>query len=62
MKQVIFKLTMVLFFLFSSALFVHSAQIQKGPYLMYMGNNTQMKVMWQLDGADTCTLEWGTSV
>jgi hypothetical protein len=36
------------------------ASIRKGPYLIYPGNNTEMMVLWQLDGTDTCTLEWGT--
>jgi len=37
----------------------HALQMEKGPYLIYPGNNTQMKVLWQLDASSTCTLEWG---
>ncbi|HUW19455.1 MAG TPA: metallophosphoesterase [Sedimentisphaerales bacterium] len=33
--------------------------IRKGPYLIYPGNNTEMMVLWQLDGTQSCTLEWG---
>jgi len=36
-----------------------SVILRKGPYLMYQGNNTQMTVLWQLDGSVTCTLAWG---
>ncbi|MHC4624666.1 MAG: metallophosphoesterase [Planctomycetota bacterium] len=35
------------------------AEVRKGPYLLYPGNNTQMTVLWQLDSTQTCTLEWG---
>ena len=35
------------------------AEMQKGPYLIYNGNNTQMEVLWQLDATQICTLEWG---
>ena len=35
------------------------AEIQKGPYLIYPGNPTQMTVLWQLDFTGTCRLEWG---
>ena len=37
----------------------HVLQMRKGPYLIYPGNNTQMKVLWQLDASSVCTLEWG---
>jgi hypothetical protein len=38
-----------------------SAVMRKGPYLLYRGNNTQMFVLWQMDGTDTgCSVAWGT--
>lgn len=34
---------------------------RKGPYLIGTGNNTEMKVLWQLrEYTEDCTLEWGT--
>jgi len=33
--------------------------MRKGPYLIYPGDNTEMKVLWQLDTTQTATLEWG---
>jgi hypothetical protein len=37
-----------------------AANIEKGPYLIFPGDNTQMTVLYQLDSTATCTLEWGT--
>ena len=34
---------------------------QKGPYLLYPGENTQMTILWQLNESADCTLEWGTN-
>lgn len=34
--------------------------MRKAPYLIYTGTNTEMKVIWQLALAETCTIEWGT--
>ena len=34
--------------------------VQKTPYLIYNGNNTEMQLLWQLTASDTCTLEWGS--
>jgi len=50
-------LTVCLFLAFGSV--SYALQMRKGPYLVYPGNNTQMTVLWQLDAASTCTLEWG---
>ncbi len=36
-----------------------AARLKKGPYLIYPGTNTQMTVLWQLNGTTSCTLEWG---
>jgi hypothetical protein len=34
--------------------------MRKPPYLIYPGNNTQMKVLWQLNSTATSTIDWGT--
>ncbi len=34
-------------------------QFLKGPYLIYDGNNSQMKVMWQLNDTADCIIHWG---
>ncbi len=35
--------------------------VRKGPYLIGTGNNTEMKVLWQLrEYTQDCMLEWGT--
>lgn len=34
--------------------------LHKGPYLIYTGNNTEMRVVWQLDARDSARLQWGT--
>ena len=36
-----------------------SASLKKQPYLLYPGTNTEMTVLWQLNGTTSCTLEWG---
>jgi len=33
------------------------AGVQKGPYLIYDGVNTEMKVLWQLDSTQSCTID-----
>ena len=35
------------------------AAVKKGPYLIYPGNNTEMMVLWQLDGPASHELAWG---
>jgi hypothetical protein len=37
---------------------VHAA-VEKGPYLIYGGVNTEMTVLWQLDNLQSCTIKWG---
>jgi calcineurin-like phosphoesterase family protein/type IX secretion system substrate protein len=32
---------------------------RKAPYLIYNGNSTEMKVLWQLRSTEMCTIEWG---
>jgi hypothetical protein len=32
---------------------------RKAPYLIYGGENTEMRVLWQLVITDTCSIEWG---
>ena len=34
-------------------------QLRKGPYLIYSGKNTQMKVLWQLKNTACCAISWG---
>jgi hypothetical protein len=37
------------------------ANVEKGPYLIYPGNNAQMTVLWQLDNTTTSSsIAWGT--
>ena len=36
-----------------------SSTVQKGPYLIYDGVNTEMRVLWQLDSSRSCTIDWG---
>lgn len=57
-KNLVFILAVFLVFAFSAIL--QAANIEKGPYLIYPNNNTQMTVLWQLDASSSCTLEWGT--
>jgi len=33
--------------------------VRKGPYLLYSGTNTEMTVLWQLEGTQECELTWG---
>ncbi|MBN1757728.1 MAG: metallophosphoesterase, partial [Chitinispirillaceae bacterium] len=37
------------------------AAVKKGPYLVWNGDNTQMSVLWQLDGTETGSIMWGTT-
>jgi len=39
--------------------FTTQGSFEKGPYLIYPGNNTQMTVLWQMTTTSGCTLEWG---
>ncbi len=59
LKQSVLIFSVLMLFAFMG--FVQAAQIEKGPYLIYEGDNTEMTVLWQLDATDTCTLEWGTN-
>jgi hypothetical protein len=52
-------LTLAVFFTVGLAGSAQALAMRKGPYLIYPGVNTQMQVLWQLDGTATCTLEWG---
>jgi hypothetical protein len=53
------KAILVGFVLVGAAVGEAPGGVQKGPYLIYPGDNTEMMVLWQLDGTQTCTLEWG---
>ena len=33
--------------------------LEKGPYLIYGGVNTEMQVLWQTNATGSCTIEWG---
>jgi len=33
--------------------------LRKGPYLIYQGNNCEMKVLWQLYRKSECEIRWG---
>jgi hypothetical protein len=35
------------------------AAVEKGPYLIYEGNNTQMTVLWQMTSTQSGTINWG---
>ncbi len=39
--------------------FSTQGSFQKGPYLIYPGNNAQMTVLWQMSNTIGCTLAWG---
>jgi hypothetical protein len=39
--------------------FTTQGSFEKGPYLIYPGNNTEMTVLWQMTTVSSCTLEWG---
>jgi len=47
----------VLFFLVP----IHAA-VQKGPYLIFDGVNTEMRVLWQLDSSQSCSIQWGNDL
>ena len=36
--------------------------LRKGPDLVFTGDNTQMKVVWQLDTSQASSLQWGTDL
>ncbi len=37
-----------------------AVSVRKAPYLIYTSDNTEMQVLWQLDGTRTCHIAWGT--
>jgi len=53
------KLFLIFFFLLLLNSVASFAGMSKGPYLIYLGTNTQMKVLWQLDTNITCQIKWG---
>ena len=38
---------------------IQAQNLRKGPYLIYTGNTSEMKLLWQLDTTAQCTLMWG---
>lgn len=55
MKRIHLTICTVLLF----ACVVPAAELRKGPYLFYPGDNTEMTVLWQLYETVECQLEWG---
>ena len=57
------KKMMIISLLASAFVLVHfvaaNAAVEKGPYLIYDGVNTEMTVLWQLDNLQSCTIKWG---
>lgn len=47
---------LALFLLFSKTIF---GAVEKAPYLLFEGKNTEMTVMWQLTNRENCTIKWG---
>jgi Calcineurin-like phosphoesterase/Purple acid Phosphatase, N-terminal domain len=47
-------------FLLAFSITAFSLSVEKGPYLIFPGDNAQMTVLWQLDATSNCSLEWGT--
>lgn len=60
MSAKLFKTLTILTLVLCLCFMVEAANIEKGPYLIFPGSNTQMTVLYQLDGVETCSLEWGT--
>lgn len=61
-KILLFVFTIVLMFSCgnSSSISTHKIiNFKKTPYLIYTGNNRNMKIMWQFYKKDKCTLKWG---
>jgi len=72
-KEIHKKLTILIIlgisiFLFSGDLILSSQilasdhknnTLRKGPYLIYQGKNTEMKVLWQLYRKSECQIRWG---
>jgi hypothetical protein len=60
MMKARFTFALVLEFFLLITLSPADAAVLKGPYLIYDGlDNTQMTVLWQLDGNQQCTIRWG---
>lgn len=53
------KIILILIIISSTFL---SAEMRKGPYLIYPNSNTQMTVLWQIRSTKQCTIDWGTDV
>ncbi len=39
-----------------------ASDFHKQPYMLYTGENSEMKVLWQMLDTYTCTIEWGTDI
>ena len=53
------KTNLLIFFLLSSFI-INAQNFQKGPYIIYTNNTSEMKLLWQLDTSLQCTIKWGT--
>jgi len=60
MKSTLTKFLVTLVLVMGLTFFAQAASIEKGPYLIFPGDSTQMTVLWQVDASTVCTLEWGT--
>jgi hypothetical protein len=38
---------------------ITAGAMRKAPYLLFAGDNTNMKVLWQLNSTAACTISWG---
>ncbi|MEN8224587.1 MAG: GEVED domain-containing protein [Bacteroidota bacterium] len=50
-----------LFLLITGLTEATGSTLKKGPYLVYEGPNTEMKVLWQNDASSLDVIKWGTS-
>jgi len=44
----------------STSIVLSVTLMRKAPYLIYTGDVSEMKVLWQLTSTEICTLDWGT--
>ncbi len=62
MKKIIFAAIFLILCFHPELLGISESQpniMRKAPYLVYTGNTTEMKVLWQLDSTALCTIKWG---
>ncbi|MCP4154357.1 MAG: metallophosphoesterase family protein [bacterium] len=59
MREDLFRILLTAVLLLGIITPLQSQQVEKGPYLLFPGDNTQMTVLWQLDTTTSSTLAWG---